>query len=321
MVVYDITFSRSLTVNDQFNTSPSEVQSKLSSAHTLCLDFLLPMPVIAEICGELGHKFRKRIYSPSVVVWMLITQVLSRDHSCQQAVTRLNAWLTARGMKAVSSETTSYCKARGRLPQELFERLLAWTSRKCEEVRSESWLFHGRIVEMVDGWTVTMADTDKNQAEYPQLAGQKPGCGFPIARMIGMFSLATGAVMHLAIARYKGKETGETALLRSILDRILPGRILLADRYYASFWLLAAGEMRNRSRHSRASSSQSGLSPRAETGLSRPDRWVQKASTTGVDERERTRQLSSLNSRSSSKIPSRATRLSDTPRYPSHDPA
>ena len=98
---------------------------------------------------------------------------------------------------------------------------------------------------MVDGWTVTMADSEENQEEYPQMAGQKPGCGFPIARMIGLFSLATGAINFTAMAAYQGKQTGETSLLRIILDRILPGRILLADRYYASFWLLAMSELRN----------------------------------------------------------------------------
>jgi hypothetical protein len=66
---------------------------------------------------------------------------------------------------------------------------------------------------MVDGWTVTMADTEENQEEYPQMACHKRGCGFPIARMIGVFSLATGAINHMAIGRYKGKETGETSLL------------------------------------------------------------------------------------------------------------
>ena len=91
---------------------------------------------------------------------------------------------------------------------------------------TEAWLFHGRIVEMVDGWTVTMADTPENQEEYPQMTSQKPGCGFPIARMIGVFSLATGAINLTALGAYKGKQTGETSLLRSILDRILPGRIL-----------------------------------------------------------------------------------------------
>jgi hypothetical protein len=96
---------------------------------------------------------------------------------------------------------------------------------------------------MVDGWTLTMADTEENQEAFPQMASQKPGCGFPIARMIGVFSLATGAINHMAIGAYKGKQTGETSLLRSVLHLIARGRIILADRYYASFWLLAASEL------------------------------------------------------------------------------
>lgn len=231
-------------MNDQFSNPSADVQSKLRSAKTLCLDLLLPTSAISKICAEMDYDFRDRSYNPMVVVWMFIAQVLSADHSCQQAVTRFNAWRITRGLKRVSSETTSYCKARCRLPEELFERLLAWTARKCEEISSEQWLFQGRVVEMVDGWTVTMADTRENQKAYPQMNCHSPGCGFPIARMIGLFSLATGAINHMAIGPYKGKGTGESTMLGSILDRILPGRILLADRYYASYWLLAAGPMR-----------------------------------------------------------------------------
>ncbi len=74
------------------------------------------------------------------------------------------------------------------------------------------------------------------------MACHKPGCGFPIARMVGIFSLATGAIKDMAIGPYKGKQTGESSLLRRLLDLISPGTILLADRYYATFWLLAASE-------------------------------------------------------------------------------
>lgn len=231
-------------MNDQSNESVADVQSKLRSAKSLCLDLLLPQVEVLKICDELGHKYRDRVYNPMIVVWMFVTQVLSADHSCQQAVTRFNAWRVIRGLTKVSSQTTSYCKARCRLPEALFERLLIWTSVRCEEASSETWLFHDRIVEMVDGWTVTMADSKENQEKYPQMTSQKPGCGFPIARMIGLFSLATGAINQTALGPYKGKLTGETSLLRTILDRLSPGRILLADRYYASFWLLASGEMR-----------------------------------------------------------------------------
>jgi putative transposase len=244
MVIVRLPVSGDPVVQTQSTNMSAEVQSKIRFASSLVADLLVPQAAIVKICDELGYEFRDRVYNPMITIWLFITQVLSADHSCQQTVTRFNAWRIARGLFRVSSETTSYCKARCRLPEELFERLLTWTSERCEQATDSKWLFHNRVVEMVDGWTVTMADSAENQQEYPQMASQKPGCGFPIARMIGIFSLATGAISKTALAAYKGKQTGETSLLRRVLSLVLPNTILLADRYYASFWLLALGEMK-----------------------------------------------------------------------------
>lgn len=226
----------------EFNDSEVEAQSEIGKISLLVLDLLKPSGKVEKTCREVGYEYRDRIYTPMITVWLFISQVLSRDHSCQQAVNRFNAYRVAKGLHKVASKTTAYCNARARLPEKLFQELLHWTAQQCEEAVSEAWLFRGRVVEMVDGWTVTMADTDENQAEYPQQKSQRKGCGFPVARMIGLFSLASGAAKATAMARYQGKQTGETSLLRTILDRVLPGRILLADRYYATFWLLALGE-------------------------------------------------------------------------------
>lgn len=226
-------------------SSPAEVQSQLKNASSLVIDLLLPSSVVVKICQELGYEYRERVYTPMVTIWMFITQVLSADHSCQQALARLNAWRVTQGLSRVSSQTTAYCKARGRLPEKIFERLLQWTAARCNEATKHSWLFHGREVEMVDGSTLTMADTDENQQAYPQMKSQKPGCGFPIARIVQVFSLATGAITMMAIGPYAGKETGETSLLRTLLSRISAGKILLADRFYASFWMLALSELKN----------------------------------------------------------------------------
>ena len=102
-------------MQDQLNDSAPEVQSKLQCASSLVLDFLLPQVAVLRLCDDLEHEFRDRIYNPMITVWMFISQILSADHSCQQAVTRFNAWRVARGLLRVSSETTSYCKARCRL--------------------------------------------------------------------------------------------------------------------------------------------------------------------------------------------------------------
>ncbi|EAQ77727.1 hypothetical protein DSM3645_25197 [Blastopirellula marina DSM 3645] len=80
-------------------------------------------------------------------------------------------------------------------------------------------LFHGREVVLVDGTTVSMADTRANQTAYPQMKSQQPGCGFSLARIVQVFSLATGAATMFAMGPYAGKKTGETSLLRTLLSR------------------------------------------------------------------------------------------------------
>jgi len=92
--------------------------------------------------------------------------------------------------------------------------------------------------KLVDGYTITLPDTEENQKEFPQPKSQKPGVGLPIARCCAVLSLATAALHDLAIGPYAGKETGENALLRGILDSLKPGEMAVFDRYYCSFMML-----------------------------------------------------------------------------------
>src|SRR5215470_5145701 len=99
-----------------------------------------------------------------------------------------------------------------------------------------AWLWCGRRVKLVDGSTAIMADTLANQKAYPQLSSQKPGLGFPIARFVVIFCLATGSVLEAAIGKCQGKQTGENALFRSLWDELEPGDVVLGDRYYSSYF-------------------------------------------------------------------------------------
>ena len=150
----------------------------------------------------------------------------------RRASTRLLAWRTARGLPACSPDTGGYCKARQRLPETLLPRLVRDTADGLQDNAPEAWLFHGRRVVLADGSTVSMPDTPENQAEYPQHGNQKPGCGFPIARIVVLISLATGCVLDAAIGAGKGKLTGEMALIRA------PARPAEAGRHPAGRQLL-----------------------------------------------------------------------------------
>ena len=191
---------------------------------------------IADEAGPTGD----RIFTPAVTLATFLTQVHSDDHSCRAAVARLKGWLAGRGLPPCSLATGGYCKARQRLPESLLPRLVRRTGDGLQEGAPDDWLFHGRRVVIVDGSGVSMPDTPENQRAYPQHSGQKAGCGSPIARIVVLLSLATGAALDLAIARTTGKLTGENALLRGLRGRLKPGDILLADGYYSSYPEVAA---------------------------------------------------------------------------------
>jgi Transposase DDE domain len=169
-----------------------------------------------------------------------MAQALCADHSCQQAVMRVNAERVAKGLKPASPDTGAYCKARERLPEELIHRLVRASALKLEDAVPPEWLWKKRHVKLIDGSTVSMPDTLENQTEYPQQSAQEPGLGFPIARIVGVLSLSIGVAFDLAIAPYKGKLTGEHALLRQLLRCFATGDVALADSYYCSYFLIAA---------------------------------------------------------------------------------
>jgi hypothetical protein len=171
-----------------------------------------------------------RIFSPLVTLRVFLGQVLSADHSCRAAVARLIAHRVARGQKPCSAQTGAYCQARKRLPETFFSESALRTGRALDDGVDKRWLWKQRRVYVYDGSTVTMPDTSANQAAYPQLVGQKPGLGFPLARIAAVFSLACGAVVGLGICRYAGKGQSELGILRKLLDLFRPGDIVLADR-------------------------------------------------------------------------------------------
>jgi hypothetical protein len=176
-----------------------------------------------------------RIFSPLVTLWVFLGQVLSADHSCRAAVARLIAHRLSRGQRPCSAETGAYCQARGRLPETFFADVACSVGRRLDARAERDWLWKGRRVYLFDGTTVTMPDTPENQKAYPQVYNQKPGLGFPIARIGAVLSLACGAIVNLGFCQYAGKGQGEVSLLRRLWDVLRPGDVLLGDRLMANW--------------------------------------------------------------------------------------
>ena len=181
------------------------------------------------------------IYTPAITLWAFLSQVLNpgRLRSCAAAVSRVTVLCVALGRKPPSPDTGAYCRARAKLPERVFRRLVYGVAEQLESRVPVDWLWHGRHVKACDGTTLTAPDTEENQRAWPQSQAQKPGLGFPIMRMVVLFSLATAAVSGVAVGPFKGKQTGEPALLRGLLPCLKPGDVFLGDCGFCSYALLA----------------------------------------------------------------------------------
>jgi hypothetical protein len=206
---------------------------------------LLSEDRIMEAFGTARRFWQGWIYTPAVTIWVFLSQCLSADHSCRDAVAGLIAWLVAEGRDPCSADTGAYCTARERLPEEACSQLVRDTGRQVDDEAPAAWRWLGHRVLDVDGSTVTMADTPANQAEYPQLSGQAVGCGFPIARIVVVFSLAVGTVLEVALGKYQGKQTGENSLFRTLHSTLQAGDVVLADRYFSGWFDIALLKQRS----------------------------------------------------------------------------
>ena len=182
---------------------------------------------------------RERLYTPTQTLSLFLAQALSEDRSCQHAV---NEWFVAReaaGFSSISTNTAAYCCARQRLPIQLLRELTRHSGDELRQRSVQQWKWKGRCVKMVDGTTLSMPDTEENQAKYPQPKTQQPGVGFPLCRLVGVLDLSTGGVIDVAFGACEGKGSGEQGLLRQLLDSCLNyGEVLLGDAFFPSYFLL-----------------------------------------------------------------------------------
>src|SRR5215469_16263164 len=248
-------------------TSLEAVRARFARNQGLPFAAVLTEASIRGVLDEHGVQFRDRLFNPFTTIWGFLSQVLSDDHSCRDAVSRVIAHRAANGLAVCSPNTTSYCNARGRLPTGVLRALAKQTARELQVGAPERWKWNGRSVFIADGSHVSMPDTEENRASYPQPEAQRPGVGFPLARVAVLLSLATGACHDLAIAAYAGKGTGETTLLRQMYDTLAPGDVVLADALFDDYFIACELRQRGIDLVARAASQRVG----SQTVQSRPD--------------------------------------------------
>ncbi len=182
---------------------------------------------------------RETVFTPLVTLKAFLLQVLSPTGSCKEAVSHILTERLSSGHAANSMNTGPYCKARQRLSLSHLKEALLSVGQALHQQASSSWLWQGYRVVLLDGTSLLMPDTEDNQATYPQQSVQKPGLGFPIMRLVGLISLATGSCIDYTTGVYQGKGSGETSLFSRLISSLGKDDLLLADRYFTTYAIMA----------------------------------------------------------------------------------
>lgn len=227
------------TARNDLHQRQARIERRAKASSALEFFNVLTSADLLDMTEALQPEHRERMYTPTVTMSMFMRQALEEDSSCQRAVDGWAAQRVADGLSPGSVGTGGYCRARQRLPVELVSGLSRETARQLGARAQPEWRWRGRSVKLVDGTTVSMPDTPENQAHYPQPDSQARGVGFPMARVVAVICLATGAVLDAAMGPYSGKGTGELALLRTLGGALSAGDVMLADALYCDYFLVA----------------------------------------------------------------------------------
>ncbi len=189
-----------------------------------------------------GSHSRNRRWNLRLTFWTFLWQVAQAGASCREAIRQAQARCRTTGRRPPPDEDSPYCQARGGLPVDRLQEIHDSLSADADAALCVGDLWCGHRVSTVDGCTVTAPDTLANQKAYPQQSVQKPGCGYPILRILAFMSLATGLLTAWAVGHWR---QSEIALLQSLWDCLRPGDVLLADRGFSNWGLLAQCLQRN----------------------------------------------------------------------------
>jgi hypothetical protein len=183
-----------------------------------------------------GDHSRDRLWNLRLTFWTFLWQIAQAGASCREAIRQAQALCRLHGQHPPPDENSPYCQARASLPLERLQEIHDGVVAEADSALASKDLWCNRRALVVDGCTVTAPDTPANQKRYPQQSVQKPGCGYPILRILALMSLATGLLTAWATGPWR---QSELALLQTLWDYLRAGDVLLADRGFCSWGLLA----------------------------------------------------------------------------------
>ena len=191
------------------------------------LDLHLDRRFVERICREQGHSWRSCGLPPTVLIHWLLIQVLHGN-------TALNH-LSLMAGRAFSA--SAICQARARLPLAVLQAILKALVGSLDPVtHHHDGRCNGHRVFLTDGSAFSMPDTPKLQKHFGQPGAQKPGCGFPVAKILARFHAKTGLLIAVFATPLRTHEMAQVARLHPMLQA---GDVLVGDRGFCSWAHLA----------------------------------------------------------------------------------
>jgi hypothetical protein len=185
-----------------------------------------------------GPGSRRRHFDTATTFHAFLWQTLDGQASCREAVQQVQLARAATGCRPLpGSSTSAYCQARSRMDPGTGAEAATAIAREMDRraASQDRWL--GREVKLLDATGVRMDDTPEARGIFGTPTGQKPGCGFPVMKLCALFSLTTGA--------WLAHETGRTydhdlsCALPLLTGHLASGDVLVADRAYSAWWVMA----------------------------------------------------------------------------------
>jgi hypothetical protein len=177
---------------------------------------------IAQACRQEKYSWRNRVLNPVTTVYLFLLQILHGNTACQHTV-HFGQW---------NFTDSAYCAARKRLPLGVFRRLAESIAQRVRTATTAASSWHGHRVWLLDGSSFSMPDTPELQAAFGQSGAQRRGCGFPVAKFLALFDLATGMLLRVEPAPLRSHEMSRCAVASAGL---LAGDVVLGDRGFCSY--------------------------------------------------------------------------------------
>lgn len=219
-----------------FDRQLRKLRSTAATLHQFELLFALWIPNWRLSQQDEGRHSRNRRWNLRLVFWTFLWQVAQAGASCREAIRQAQALCQNADRPAPPDPDSPYCQARGGLPAERLQEIHDGLCAEADQALATNDHWCGHRVFVADGSSVTAPDTPANQKTYPQQSVQKPGCGFPVIRLVALLSLATGMLVAWATGPWSQHEVG---LLQTLWEHLRPGDVLMADRGFCNWALLA----------------------------------------------------------------------------------